>query len=111
MGFLFFSCCLSAVVVCLLYGGIDDKPMWRLILAWMVGVFALDTLATAFILFAYGDWDDPTSDFLGQHLEPVVGMATITLSLVLGLFLRRRMIGFSVLVSLPLLVWRWSFAF
>lgn len=114
MGLTVFFCCLSVLVFALLFGGVNDKPTWRLILAWVIGVFALYTLAALVSFNALPTWEDRSAESWEHRVSwphRFLAMITILLSIMYALFLRRRVVLYLALVSLPFLAWPWSFAF
>lgn len=81
----------------------------RLAFVWIAGVVALHSFATAVLLVADTDWDDPNSpNLLGPYGDQIVGVATVGLVLALALALRRRAVLYLALAALPLLAFYWA---
>ena len=90
----------------------DQVPLRRMFIAWFAVLLMLHSLATFVLLWAAGDWDDPSSPrWLVSWGEPTVAVVTIVLTVGFALYLRRRVVLYVALAIVPLLVWYWSPAF
>lgn len=96
---------LTVVVTALLYGGVADKSSFRLIVAWISGVLALNVLGWFVILLRLRDWDDPSSGRWGSLGDPIVAIAIILLSIAFALFIRRRAVVYLAAVISPFMAW------